>query len=193
MSEEVRQTQLCMARDQLDDLPAITLPAGYVLRTSRDGDGAHWARIMNEAFSTEHTADTFVQEMMNHPAYRPDRIFFIDAPDGTPCATASAYRQEAWGDAGYVHWVAVCAAHAGKKLGYIVSLAVLLKFREEGCTRAVLDTNDFRLPALKTYLRLGFRPKVVKDYQIVLWRNVLPQLGEPYASMPVPEVIEEIG
>jgi len=171
--------QLVMKRDNLAELPALQLPEGYTLRTCRQGDGIHWAQILNESFGGERTVDDFLATMVNQAAYRPDRLFFIDDPQGVPCATAGAYCFEPWGaQTGYLHYVGVRPAHQGKKLGYTVSLAVLHKFREEGCyTNAILQTDDFRLPAIKTYLRLGFHPVIIHENQPERWQQVLGELG----------------
>jgi mycothiol synthase len=178
---EKLKPQLCMERTGLDDLPDISLPDGYVLRSSQPGDGGHWARIINESFGgLDWDTSNFERGMVQHPAYRPDRILFVCAPDRSPCATASAYRQERFGpDVGYLHFVGVCPGHAGKKIGFSASLAVLRKFREEGVDCAVLDTDDFRLPAIKTYLRLGFRPLIVHENQPGRWDRVYSQLDIP--------------
>lgn len=180
MAEQVPlQPQLCMKRDNLKNLPDITLPEGYTLRTSVSDDAANWVHIMDESFGGEHTIEGFCSEMVEHPAYRPDRLFFICGPDGMPCATAGAYRDRGGFDdsVGYVHYVGVSTEHLGRKLGYWVSLAVLHKFREEGCTSSFLHTDDFRLPAIKTYLNLGFKPILMHENHRERWLEVYWILG----------------
>lgn len=181
MTQDTQQhnPQLCMKRLNLDDLPEIELPGGYTIRSSREGDGQHWARIVREAFADDsYDESRFDRDMKAHAAYRPERIFFVCASDGLPCATASAYRQESFGrDAGYLHYVGVCPAHTGKRLGTAVSLAALNKFRSEGLQSAVLETDDFRLPAIKTYLNLGFSPLIVHENQPERWNAVFAKLG----------------
>lgn len=179
MQQVIRLTpQLVMKRNNLARLPPVVLPDGYTLRTNADVDGASWSLILNESFGGERTAESFVQEMMHHPAYRTDRVLFICDAQNIPCATASAYRQEEWGaQTGYVHYVATRPDYAGMKLGYMVSLAVLHKFNEEGCADAVLQTDDFRVPAIKTYLRLGFHPLLVHENQPGRWQTLFRGLG----------------
>src|SRR5437763_189868 len=109
--------QLCMRRPDLANLPDMALPAGYTIRTSHEGDGQHWARIIRISFANDPFDEAaFNREMKDHPAYRPERIFFVCAADGEPCGTASAYRNAAFGpDMGYLHYVGVCPEHTGKK------------------------------------------------------------------------------
>jgi len=162
MTQEIEQLepQLCMRRATLDDLPETELPKGYSIRTSRDGDAIHWARIIRESFQdVECDESLFERRMVSDQDYLPERIFFVCAPDGMPCGTASAYRSRDTGaDVGSLHMVGVRPSHTGMRLGFAVSLAVLHRFRFEGLTSAVLLTDDYRLPAIKTYLRLGFLP-----------------------------------
>jgi mycothiol synthase len=184
MEKEPYKPQLCMKRPCLDGLPEITLPPGYTIRTSREGDGPHWARIIRESFANS-TFDesSFERIMMTNPAYRPDRIFFSCGSDGLPCGTASAYRADSYGaGVGYIHYVGVCPMHAGKGLGALLSLAVLHQFRAEGLQSAVLQTDDFRLPAIKTYLKLGFLPLIVHENQPARWNDVFEKLGVPAPS-----------
>ncbi len=67
--------------------------------------------------------------------------------------------------------------HMGKRLGYWVTLATLYHFVEEELTDAVLQTDDFRLPAIKTYLNLGFEPLLVHENQPDRWREVFRTLA----------------
>ncbi len=170
--------QLCMRRLPLDDLPEIVLPDGYSLRTSQEGDGRHWARIVQESFRNASFDESwFKREMQGHPAYVPEWIFFVCAADGMPCGTASAYRSEAFGkDVGYLHMVGVCPSHGGRKIGFAVSLAALHRFRFEGLSTAVLETDDFRLPAIKTYFHLGFSPFVRHRSHPARWDAVCARL-----------------
>ena len=171
--------QLCMRRPTLDDLPEIELPAGYRLRTSRKGDAPHWARIIRESFgSPDVDASRFARDMQSHPAYLTDRIFFVCAPNGMPCATASAYRRDGFGsDAGYLHMVGVRPCHAGRKLGFAASLAALHRFRSEELSSVVLETDDFRLAAVKTYFRLKFSPFIRHASHPARWDAVCARLG----------------
>ena len=54
--------------------------------------------------------------------------------------------------------VGVMPEHSGYRLGKWVSLAVLYYHRQQDFKCAVLGTDDFRLPAIKTYLTRDFMP-----------------------------------
>ena len=98
--------------------------------------------------------------------------------EGETIATASArLLPERFPASGYLHWVAVDPAHQGQKLGHSVSLAVLREFQALGCSDAVLETQDHRLPAIKTYLALGFKPERLDEAHRLRWERINAVLG----------------
>lgn len=176
--------QLMFKRDNLAHLPALEIPSDHTLCNFPDGGGEHWVRIINESFNMQYTMDDFKRIMLDDPAYLPERIFYICNPQGLPVATASAYRHKEWAqDVGYVHYVGTCPTEQGKRLGYWVSLAVMHRFVQEGCRMCILHTDDFRIPAIKTYFRLGMHPVIVDATQVDRWRNIIPKLGMPADSI----------
>jgi mycothiol synthase len=170
------QPQLMMALDQLSNLSAVKLPEGYTVRSFQPEDEEAWEEIINDSFRKE---SDYVKEMHNDNQYAPERVMFI-CHIGRPIATASAWYRGEWGeDTGYLHMVGIHFSHGGKGLGLQVSLAALHRMREEGRNKAVLHTDDFRLPALKTYVKLGFVPRVVHENQIKRWQSIAEALGNP--------------
>jgi mycothiol synthase len=77
--------------------------------------------------------------------------------------------------------VAVRPGHQGKRLGYWVGLAAMHQMAREGARRAILRTDDFRIPAIKTYLRLGFEPLLTHKNQRQRWLAVLDEIGGGHA------------
>lgn len=171
--------QLRMLRPGLNDLPALALPEGFAVRSYQPGDWAHWERILAGSFGGDPTRFSFDRMMRRDAAFRPERVLFVTA-GGTPVATASAWRSPGlMAGAGTVHYVGVLPEFQGKRLGYWVTLAVLHRLAAEGFVRATLTTDDFRLPAIKTYLRLGFEPVLVHENQRERWPKVFAELGMP--------------
>ncbi len=120
----------------------------------------------------------YQREMQGHPSYLPERVLFVCDSDGTTCGTASAWRQAPFGeDVGYLHMVAVRPGHTGSRLGGTVSLAVLHRLRSEGVDSVFLLTDDFRLPAIKTYLRLRFVPYIQYSNHSARWDLAYANLG----------------
>ena len=185
--------QLRMVRPNLKDLPELQLPVGYDIRTYRQGDEVHWARIISDSFGgRERTSQDTQNEITSRDVFVPEGLYFA-THHGTPVGTACAWRQSVdEKDVGYVHMVGVVAEHTGHKLGKWVSLAVLQYFRDNGFISAMLDTDDFRTPAIKTYLNLGFIPVYVEEGQSERWRKIFENLKIPSAQIAnVKETLSE--
>lgn len=183
--------QLRMVRPNLEDLPELELPVGYGMRTYRKGDEVHWARIISDSFGgRERTAQDTENEITNRDVFVPDGFYFAthrDVPVGTACAWRQSVDEQ---DVGYVHMVGVVAEHTGHKLGKWVSLAVLCYFRDNNFKCSMLDTDDFRVPAIKTYLNLGFIPVYVEAEQSERWRNIFEKLELAHPSSQIANVRE---
>lgn len=173
---ESLKPQLAMMNERLDRLPELNLPAGYSERGFQEGDEAAWERIIGDSFGGERKFD---KQMKHDPEFRPERVRFI-CFGGEPIATASAWYNEEWGaNTGCLHMVGIVSSQAGKGLGTSISLAAMHQMKREGCSRAVLRTDDFRIPAIKSYLKLGYQPHVVHDNQPERWRAIGEKLGIP--------------
>ncbi len=167
--------QLQMLRPHLRDLPPLGIPAGYALRTWQAGDEQAWADIMNTGIG-DWTVDKVQQFFIGRPQFSPDAVFFA-AQNGQPVGTAAAWRiPETETRRGYVHMVCVLPEHRGRNLGYLVTLATLHWFLQHGFVEALLETDDWRLPAIRSYLRLGFVPITEDDEMRARWRKVMAEL-----------------
>lgn len=166
--------QLVMKRENLAFLQPIELPLGYSLRHFRDGDEKAWENVINDSFKMQ---SDFKKMMADDENFKPERVLFICFND-LPVATASAWHRPKFGDdVGYLHMVGVLSTHTGKGLGLQVSLAALHQMAREGKTSAVLETDDFRIPAIKTYLKLGFKPVIIHENQVQRWENIFKIIG----------------
>ena len=168
-------TQLLMRRRDLEGLLEVSLPRGLALRESVPEDAPALALLLRSSFEDDRWTEERVRSSLTEA---PDvaRTFVI--ADGTTLlATASArLLPEQYPGSGYVHWVAASPASRGQRLGYWVSLAVLHEFVRLGCRNAVLETDDFRLPAIKTYLNLGFGPVHRDETHPARWAVSLERL-----------------
>ena len=156
-------------------LPPLELPPGVSLRVFEEAWGpAAWEHIVNTAFGRDMSFD---EVMRSKAAFRPGRILFLEK-EGLPVAVAAAWqREEDPPGTGYLHYVAVLPGAQGQALGYWVSLACLHQMRREGNAHALLETQDERLPAIKTYFRLGFSPDLTgHESYPERWEKILAQL-----------------
>lgn len=172
------QTQLLMVHDNLGSLPALLTPKGYHIRSLLPGDETAWERIIEASFGGEHH---FHKEMASDEAYKAERVWFVSDEEGLAIATASAWQRPQWNEeTGYLHMVGLMPEHTGKGLGYIVSLAALLHMVREGKSRAVLNTDDFRIPAIKTYLKLGFVPELAGSDHLARWTEISANINRSF-------------
>ncbi|MDE0300334.1 MAG: GNAT family N-acetyltransferase [Candidatus Poribacteria bacterium] len=171
--------QLRMVRPHLDGLPEIEVPVGYAIRTYREGDDVHWVNVINAAFKETFTTFDFYEDIGGKPSFSPEGLYFATFQD-TPVATTYA-RLLVPGESemGSVHMVAVTPDHTGHRLGRSVTLSVLQYFQQRNFKCAILGTDDFRLPAIKTYLNLDFVPVYIDVDHPERWRKIFPKLGLP--------------
>ncbi len=141
--------QLMMRRPHLDAIPApAPLPAGYALPPLREGeDLAPLAATLAAAF-----ADRWDEAPDVRAVYA---VIWRDRPVAT---AASRELPARFPGAGYLHWVGTDPTHGRRGLASALVTRVLRDFADRGDTAAVLETDDFRLPAIRTYLKFGFLP-----------------------------------
>jgi len=168
---------LCMIRPSLDDLPPLVLPAGYGLRTFRDGDEEHWLRICRPEFGRYWTADLLHEQILDKPWFAPEHMFFVTR-QGEPVGVACAWQRSADPEGtGSVHYIGLSPEHRGKGLGRVLMAAVLRCLRERGFERCDLLTEDFRWPAIGLYWKLGFRPMIGDELDRRRWKNIKHRLN----------------
>jgi len=184
------EPQLRMYRPGLYDLPPLDLPAGYVLRHYRPGDDAGLSEVFRDAFGWEDM--DFCRFFSRISGFMPARSLLIAHGDEIVANALLLYEPNIpaarRSGTAFLHWVASKSSHAGKKLGYFVSLAVLHRMLHEGYRAAGLGTDDARLPAIKTYLNLGFTPRLVHENQPDRWRKIfdalaMPELKDQFADL----------
>jgi mycothiol synthase len=119
------------------------------------------ARVNRDLFDPQDVAATYVVE-----------------DGGKIVATASVRYHERFPGAGYVHWVGVDPAQRGRRLGTVVMARVMRRFLADGRTFSILETDDFRLPAIASYLGQGFIPHYTDPDHEERWSKVFEQLAQ---------------
>ena len=62
------------------------------------------------------------------------------------------------------------------------------RFASAGYTRIYLKTDDWRLPAIKTYLKLGFIPFLFLPDMEGRWRDVCEKFSWPFTPEQWPSI-----
>lgn len=164
---------LRMRRAHLNDLPALSLPPGFVLRSASATDLPALTGLLAAAFTELLWTPKSVHEALFADTTVKETLVIVDPAKEALVATASVrLLPERFPNAGYLHWVGTHPLYQGKKLGKAVTLAVLHAFAQRGLTAAVLETQDFRLPAIRVYQGLGFLPEVAHESHGVRWEAI---------------------
>ena len=126
---------------------------------------------------------TLEEVILRHRGVEKDTIFLAETEEGV-VGTATGYTHPADkfhpGDAGgTLHMVSVLPQAKGRKIGFAVCAAAVNALLEKGCAYVDLTTDDFRLPAIVTYLRMGFRPVIDTEETRRRWERVCEKIGMP--------------
>ena len=186
-STENKKPQLIMLHPNLDNLIDLATPEPYRIRSEGPGDAKAWERIISESFQEAYS----YRLMTEDKAYRPERVFFLTNEKDVPIATAASWTSADFpADCALMHMVGILPGHSGHHLGLYVSLAAMKYAKKEGFARMALRTDDFRLPAIKTYLRLGFLPTIVHESHIERWKNILHKVRREDLLDSLPEAYD---
>jgi mycothiol synthase len=167
------------------DLSDVTLPPGYGLRTFRPGDEDAWLVLLQSAdFGAWDRVRLDLMLRHPHVSVPHDGIIFATVDD-RPVGTASTYLHPVEDRVDpELGWVVVAPEHRGRGLGLLVCQAVLESMVLLGYDHAYLLTDDHRLPAIKTYLRLGFGPALVDPSHPARWAAIHGQLAGTASPPP---------
>lgn len=169
--------QLKMTREDLDGLPEISLPEGCSIRIYQPGDEQAWADIMNTGIGSDWTVEKVREDLLNQPQFDPECLFFA-TKNGKAVGSACAWKDSPEENTtGLVHMVCVLPEARGLNLGYLLVLRVLHCLRDKGFKNVYLTTDDYRVPAIKSYLRLGFQPFYYNAEHAIRWKKIMEAIG----------------
>ena len=75
-----------------------------------------------------------------------------------------------------LHAVCTDPAHRGKGLGKIITGAVMQNALDRGLSAVYLTTDDFRIPAIRAYLKMGFVPVISSEDLRIRWEKIFAGL-----------------
>jgi mycothiol synthase len=173
-----RQLHMLWPTGRRPEPDALRLAPGYLLRPGTGEDVAPFrelmARVELGSWSDEELARV-------HATVLPDGwLVIVHQPTGRLVATGMAQHNpvpDLYPDGYEVGWIAAEPDHAGRGLGRSVTAAVTTRLVDAAATSIFLRTDDFRLPALAIYLRLGFTPHLYAPDMQDRWAAVYQRLG----------------
>ena len=152
----------------------MKLVPGFTVREMRPGEEADWSYACLGSFDREEVSPECYEKMMAHDeGVRMEDVFFV-CKDGKPVGTAAARMEK---DDPFLHFVAVNPDFRGYKLALGVIAAVINRHIELGRKGCFLWTDDWRVPAVKSYLNLGFLPVLFDEGAREGWEKELRLLG----------------
>lgn len=182
------QLRMVWPSARLDAPPEPRLHPDYALRTWRPGDEQGWFELMALAGFGVWDEDRLAFTLKT---ILPDGWFFaVEERSGRLVASAMATHHalmlHPFG--GELGWVVGHPAHRGKGLGWTVCAAVTRRLLQAGYTNIFLRTDDFRLPAITVYLKLGYQPFLFAPDMVERWQAICQQLHWPFTPHEWPKV-----
>lgn len=152
---------------------------GLVLRTfdGSDRDIEAWLDIVQYGL-TEKREDKafFLSCMYEHGELEYDKFFIVEC-DGVPAATLAVINDYET-KRGYIHMVACKPEYRGRGIGTKLAYEAVRTLVFSGMETAYLTTDDFRVPAIKSYLKAGFEPDIKNEEHEKRWAAVFDEINE---------------
>jgi mycothiol synthase len=175
MATEPKPPQLRMSLNSSDPLQEISVPDSFELRQANSEDASSLTELLNEAYPNAWTTERTLSALLENSSVP---VVFILISGEEVVATASYLQMyDRFPRNGWVHYVGASPRFSGLGLGKIVTQAVVKAALVHGDEKVSLNTDDWRLPAIATYLSLGFRPEPWHESHESRWADVFQQLA----------------
>ena len=165
--------------------PGPPLPAGFELVRATEAQAPLLAHVLIANGELGEWDEEHARRLYNADAEPQVEQLILVLSEGQAVATAQLdlHHHDRYAGLAEVGWVAVVPPMRGRRLGWVVTQAVLDVAEERGIREVFLRTDDWRLPAVVSYLRLGFRPWLIEPTALQRWRLVFAQLDPPIGAM----------
>ena len=166
--------QLRMRHSQRpDQLPRWSPPPDYDLRPYQPEDDPALRELLTIAgFSNKATDDGYSTLINQEEAVPGTRV--VEHNGQIVAATFGGRWNE---QVGKLDYVSGSPDHRGRSLGFGVCVAVMRYLYEAGYKTVQLNTDDWRLPAIRTYLKIGFEPCHYREDMKGRWERVMGRLS----------------
>ena len=156
-----------------------SLPGNLTVETICDRESGidEWLDIVRHDLAWEPVTHEFYRKcMVAHPGYE-ERLCFLFCLDGKAAATICVIcdREKA---EGYIHMVGSKPEYRGRGIGNLMNAYAAAVLKNEGMKTAYLTTDDWRIPAIKSYLRANFVPDESTDDFKERWTKIRKQIGQ---------------
>lgn len=152
----------------------FVLPQGVALETFAQRASAldDWLDIVKHGLTAQREDEAFYHKCMTEvPFYREDQCWFL-VLDGQAAATITVICDPEKKE-GYIHMVACKPEYRGRRLGSLLNAIALDVLKQQQMQTAYLTTDDWRIPAIRSYLRAGFVPDCTAADMQERWDEIL--------------------
>ena len=163
------------------EIAACPLHEDYFFRNIDESDPADieaWVQICRFGLLGEDaTTEAYTAAITNTPGLIPEKDVFlvIEKATGRAVATLTAHILES--GQGNIHMVAAREDVRGKGISHAMLAKGLKRLAEDGVYRTGLNTDDFRRPAIRAYLKAGFQPLIYDTDMVDRWTVILNEMG----------------
>jgi GNAT superfamily N-acetyltransferase len=169
------QLEMIRANEVVPTVPDLS--AGYELRLV----SLEYKHSYSQTFLTAFDDPSPFGDLMKHAL--PEGFFVVEhLPTGTVVAasTAAVYEKSQHPDGHSLQWVVAHSDHRGTGAGQATIAAATRVLADQAPNYSYLSTDDFRLPAISIYLKLGWKPLLYQQGQIRRWATVFEHLGKEF-------------
>ena len=162
---------------KLQSAPVYTLTEGFSLRFFQPGDEQMLLELWLNGLTENTSMENWASNITAFPTLLPQRdIYIICDASGKAVATTIAFTRPE--NEGLLHMVAAAPEARGHKLGYFMTAYGIEKLIREGEAKIMrLNTDDFRKPAVLTYLRAGFQPVLYEEGMQECWQALCDEFN----------------
>ncbi len=160
-------------------VPDLQIPENCRITNFTELDNAvdKWLDIIQYGLSNGRKDEAaYISMMLSQANYEENKCFFIlekEKAVATLTVICDYDKKE-----GHIHMVACKEAARGKGYGTLLNNMALHTLKTEGMQTAYLTTDDWRIPAIKSYLRAGFEPDTSTEDFKERWNKIFEEIGK---------------
>ena len=145
--------------------------------TELDDATDKWLDIVQYGLSDgKKTKEFYYKVMTANATYSEERRFFVLENERAVATLAVLCDYEK--KEGYIHMVACREDSRGKGYGTLLNRVAEYTLKKEGMQTAFLTTDDWRIPAIKSYIRAGFIPDLSTEDFKARWEKIYAIIAE---------------
>lgn len=155
------------------------LPEGITVETFPERENAlnEWLDIVQYGLSGGLMGEEYYTKCMTERACYDEKLCHFIVKDSKAVATITVICDYEKME-GYIHMVACKPECRGQGIGTLLNDIAMSVLKKENMKTAYLTTDDFRIPAIKSYLRCGFTPDLSTDEFKERWAKIMEEISK---------------